>query len=299
MESKIQISIIIPTRNRKKILKKSLKALNKQSINSDKYEIIIIDDGSTQDNKTMIESLNLKPNICYHYQKHSGPAKSRNKGIKLAKGKYIIFIDDDIIVNKQFIESHLNKLLSNEKVIVHGPVIHTKDLDNPTSAEKKIRDFSSAFFATGNASIKKSFLMKAGLFNENFYEYGWEDLEFGKRLKQLDLEAVKAENAIGYHLKYQFSPNHITDIKEKERKRGRMAVLYHDINPSLSVKLSTLYWKPLLIIQEILTIGNWPESNFTEKLIKFLHENNLNKVRKFVVYFIKLNSYLKGLKEGY
>ncbi|MCF8000802.1 MAG: glycosyltransferase [Halanaerobiales bacterium] len=299
MESKKQISIIIPTRNRKIILKKCLEALNKQSIDSNKYEIIIIDDGSTQDIETMINSLNLKPEIKYHYQEHSGPAKSRNKGIKFAKGKYIIFIDDDIIVNEQFVESHLNKLLNNDKVIVHGPVIHTNNLDNPSAAEKKIRDFSSAFFATGNASIKKTYLKEAGLFNENFYEYGWEDLEFGKRLKQLNLKAVKAENAIGYHLKYQFSPNYLPNIKEKEKQRGRMAVLYHDINPSFSVKLSTLYWKPLLILLEVLTIGNWPESQFTMKLIKYLHENDLNNTRKFVVYFIKLNSYLKGLKEGY
>ena len=299
MESEKLISIIIPTRNRKKILKKCLQALNKQSINNNKFEIIIIDDGSTQDIETMIKSLNLKPKLKYHYQKHSGPAKSRNKGIKLAAGKYIIFIDDDIIVNEQFVEKHLNKLLNNDKVIVHGPVIHTNNLDNPTAAEKKIRDFSSAFFATGNASIKKSYLKEAGLFNENFYEYGWEDLEFGKRLKQLNLKAVTAENAIGYHLKYQFSPNHLPNIKEKEKKRGRMAVLYHDINPSFSVKLSTLYWKPLLILLEVLTIGNWPESKFTMKLIKYLHENKLNNPRKFVVYFIKLNSYLKGLKEGY
>ncbi len=299
MESKKQISIVIPTRNRKNILKKCLKSLNKQSISNNKYEIIVIDDGSNQDNKTMIESLNLKPDIIYRYQNHSGPAKSRNKGINLASGTYIIFIDDDIIVNEQFVESHLSKLLNNHNVIVHGPVIHTKDLDNPTTAEKKISDFSTAFFATGNASIKKSYLIEAGLFNERFYEYGWEDLEFGKRLKQLGLKAIKAENAVGYHLKYHFSPNHIKNIKEKERKRGRMAVLYHDINPRLSVKLSTLYWKPLILILEMLTIGNWPKSNFTKKLINFSYKNNLKSLRKFIVYFVKLDSYLEGLKEGY
>ena len=69
-----------------------------------KFEIVIIDDGSTQDNKKMIESLNLKPHLNYHFQENSGPAKARNQGIKKAKGEYIIFIDDDIIVNNKFIE---------------------------------------------------------------------------------------------------------------------------------------------------------------------------------------------------
>lgn len=299
MNSKIEASVVIPTRNRREILKKNLKALNKQSYNYDEFEIIVVDDGSTKNNKTMIENLNLKPKFKYYYQKQSGPANARNKGIKNAQGDYIIFIDDDIIVNEKFIENHLKKHKENKKVIVHGPVIYTNNLDNPTSAEKKISDFSNAFFATGNASIKKEYLLKAGLFNEKFKEYGWEDLELGTRLKKMDLSAVHAEDAVGYHLKYKFTPDHIPAVKNRERQRGRMAVLYHEINPSFSVKMSTLYWKPFLILIELLTLGNWPNTEFTKKLISFFDDKDLSILRNILLYFVKLDSYLKGLKEGY
>ena len=299
MDSQPQISVVIPTRNRKKILKKCLKALNKQNYNFNKFEIVIIDDGSNQNNKEMIENLDLKPKINYTYQKQTGPAKARNNGIKKAQGEYIIFIDDDIIVNKKFINSHMKQHKENNKVIVHGPVIYTNDLENPTSAEKKIRDFSNAFFATGNASIKKEYLIKAGLFNERFDEYGWEDLEFGKRLKKLDLTAVQAEDAVGYHLKHSFSPDDIPGMRDREKQRGRMAVLYHDINPSFSVKLSTLYWQPFLILLEIFTIGNWPRTELTEKIVKFFHKNKMEQLRNIFLYFIKLDAYLIGLKQGY
>ncbi len=73
----------------------------------------------------------------------------------------------------------------------HGPVIHTDNFDDPTSASFKVTDISRAFFATGNASIRKEHLFDAGLFDESFVEYGWEDLELGIRLRRLGLKAVK------------------------------------------------------------------------------------------------------------
>jgi len=299
MDSKPLVSVVIPTRNRKMILRKCLLALNKQTYNFNKFEIIIIDDGSEQNNQTMIKNLDLKPQINYSYQNQTGPAKARNNGIKKAQGEYIIFIDDDIIVNKEFIKSHMKKHKNNNKIIVHGPVIYTNNLDNPTSAEKKIRDFSNAFFATGNASIKKEYLIEAGLFNERFTEYGWEDLEFGKRLKKLNLKPIKAENAVGYHLKHKFSPEKIPDIRTREMQRGRMAVLYHDINPSFSVKSSTLYWKPFILLIEVLTLANWPRTKMAENVVHFFHKKSMKSLRNFFLYFIKLDSYLIGLKEGY
>ena len=299
MNTKYNVSVVIATRNRKNILKKCLRALNKQNYDHNKFEVIIIDDGSTVNNKSMINKLNLDYSLTYKYQKQTGPAGARNKGIRLAKSDYIIFIDDDIIVNKDFIKSHMNKHSKYNNIIVHGPVIYTNNIDKPTSAQKKIKDFSNAFFATGNASIKKDYLFKAGLFNEKFYEYGWEDLEFGKRLKKLNLKSVQAKNAKGYHLKHEFSPEDIPKIREQEKQRGRMAVLYHDINPTFSVKTTTLYWKPTILLIKLLTFKNWPRNKNTKNLIEFFHNKSLNFLRNFILYFIKLDSYLIGLNEGY
>ena len=299
MTDDIKVSVIIPTKNRKKILRKYLQALNNQSYDHNKFEIIIIDDGSSEDNKTMIEKINLKPEVNYIYQENTGPAQARNRGIKLAKGEYVVFIDDDIIVNRNFLKNHMKNHKSNDNVIVHGPVIYTNDLENPRNTEKKMRDFSNAYFATGNASIKKDHLKKVGLFDSRFNEYGWEDLELGTRLKKLNLKPVQEKEARGYHLKHEFSPQDIPNIKNRERQRGRMAVLYHEINSSFAVKASTLYWKPFMVILEILTIGKWPQKKAVNKLITYLHEKNIYSLRNFFLYFVKLDSYLLGLKEGY
>ncbi len=296
--SNIDVSIIIPTHNRKKIIEKCLKALNQQTYPPEKYEIIVIDDGSTDDTGEMIKKIDLKPELIYRYQNQTGPAGARNHGIELARGSFIIFIDDDIIVTSEFVQEHISMQKKNKKVIVHGPVIYTNNLDNPTSEEMKITDFSRAFFATGNVSIRKEYLLKAGLFNEIFTEYGWEDLEMGHRLKEINLKAIKAEKARGFHLKHSFSPENLPAVLEKERQRGRMAIHFFQVNSSPQVRMTTLYWLPFFWLERILTLGNWPEWKATNNLVRFFHRKNWEIPRNFIVWFMKLKAYFNGMRQG-
>ncbi|MFW6022932.1 MAG: glycosyltransferase family 2 protein [Halanaerobiaceae bacterium] len=298
MSQDIETSVVIPTYNREKILYKCLKALDNQSYPAEKYEIIIINDNSTDNTENMLKNIDIKPQLVYRKQEHSGPAGARNTGLKLARGKYIVFIDDDIIVNPLFLEAHINKQKENDRIIVHGPVIYTNNLDNPTSEEMKITDFSRSYFATGNVSIKKEYLKKSGLFNEKFTEYGWEDLELGIRLKKLGLKAKRAPEAKGFHLKYSFSPDKIPAVLEKERQRGRMAVVYNNINSNWEVKLSTMYWLPFFALERILNIANWPKWKSTHKLVNHLHEKGHNKTRNFIVFFMKQRAYFNGMRKG-
>ncbi|MBO2521851.1 MAG: hypothetical protein CW345_08635 [Firmicutes bacterium] len=204
-----RVSIIIPTYNRRIILEKALRALFHQTIDPQEYEVILIDDGSADGTYEMVQSLNPPYHLQYRRTERRGPAAARNLGIELARAELIIFIDSDIVVNDRFVAAHLAAHTA-DNLIGHGPVIHTDNLDNPTSAHFKVTDISRAFFATGNASIKKKHLVEAGLFDESFVEYGWEDLELGIRLRRLGLRAVKVPEDRGYHYK-------------KEAHRGRRA----------------------------------------------------------------------------
>ncbi len=294
----IETSIIIPTHNREKVLYKCLIALDDQTYPKENYEIIVINDGSTDNTENMLKKLELKPALVYLSQEQTGPAGARNRGIEQANGEFIIFIDDDIIVTPNFIEHHIKKQKENQKIIVHGPVIYTNNPDKPTSEEMKLTDFSRAFFATGNVSIRKKYLLTAGLFNENFKEYGWEDLELGYRLQKMNLKAIKAPEAKGFHLKQSFSPERLPALLRKEESRGRTAVIFCKINPDWQVKLATLYWPPFFWLQKLLTIGNWPEWKSTKKLVSYLHDKKLILPRNFIVYFMKLRAYFNGMKQG-
>lgn len=87
----MDISVVIPTFNRARFLKKTIDSALNQTIKN--YEIIIVDDGSSDNTKQIVESYGDK--IKYIYQKNAGPSAARNTGIKHAKGTYIAFLDSD------------------------------------------------------------------------------------------------------------------------------------------------------------------------------------------------------------
>ena len=77
-----RISVIIPTYNRLDALQKTLQALETQTLPATDFEVILVDDGSTEDLAGMISDLNLNFKVKLLTQSHRGPASARNKGIK-------------------------------------------------------------------------------------------------------------------------------------------------------------------------------------------------------------------------
>ena len=96
------ISVIIPTYQRRDKLKITLKSVLSQTYTN--YEVLIMDDGSNDGTKEMVNSLN-DSRIFYNWQKNTGgPAKPRNNGIKIAKGDWIAFLDDDDVWKENKLE---------------------------------------------------------------------------------------------------------------------------------------------------------------------------------------------------
>ena len=189
----MNVSIVIPTYNRKPILIKCLHALENQKLNKliNSYEIIVVDDGSKDGTTEWIKENQRKlPHVVLYEQEHGGPAIGRNLGVLKSTGDVIIFIDSDLVVVNNFIANHVSKLnkywiKKNKKCFTYGSVINTSNFQNPLSEDSKITDISFAYFATGNVAISKELLLDVGLFDTSFSLYGWEDLELGERLKKL------------------------------------------------------------------------------------------------------------------
>lgn len=112
------ISIIMPTYNKCKYLELTLTGFLKQTYKN--FEIIIIDDGSTDKTKVIVNTFIKKFKIIYFYQHNQGRAIARNKALELATGDYLIFCDDDRIPHEKFIEEHLKILEKEEKVVTVG-----------------------------------------------------------------------------------------------------------------------------------------------------------------------------------
>lgn len=254
------LSVVIPTYNRKPILEKCLRAMERQTFAD--YEIVVVDDGSTDGTVEWLQSHAAEfPHVRLFCQNHGGAAGARNYGVEQAKGDTIVFIDSDLVVTDVFLQSHVETLIQGQKELGHnrlftyGRVINTANFDDPTSEPYKVTDFSAAYFATGNVAIARHWLIEAGLFDTGFKQYGWEDLELGVRLKNLGLKLIKCPEAVGYHWHPAFSLDQIPRLIDVELQRGRMGVVFYQKHPTFDVKMMIQMTWIHRVLWGVLSIG--------------------------------------------
>ncbi|NJK30824.1 MAG: glycosyltransferase family 2 protein, partial [Acaryochloris sp. SU_5_25] len=132
-------SVIIPTYNRLPILQKCLHALSQQHLAATHtYEIVVVDDGSTDDTVAWLASQSL-PCLSYIGSAHQGAATARNLGLQMAQGDTVVFIDSDLVVTEQFLQAHAQALqqgrlkFGHDRLFTYGRVIQTYDFQNPTA----------------------------------------------------------------------------------------------------------------------------------------------------------------------
>jgi len=293
-------SVVIPTYNRRDVLRKCLMALFDQTYPSDCYEVVLVDDGSTDGTEEMVKS--LRPTCEFIYLKQENKrqaAATRNLGIRRAAGKIVIFIDSDIISSRELVAGHIEFHRRSENLIVQGPVIHTADLENPSSQRPRLRDISRAFFCTSNVSVGRKHLLEAGLFDESFKESGWEDHELGFRLRKLGLRVKRAARCcIVYHYKEEFSLNSLPSVGSKAKRMGRNALLCYRKHPTLEVKLSTQVGLFFFIFEKIVSCGNWWESKIGRRFISFLERRDLSWLLQICMVVINNHYYVAGIKEA-
>lgn len=99
----LNYSIIIPVYNRPQEIEELLVCLINQTYKK-KFEIIIVEDGSTITCKNIVERFANKLNIYYLFKENSGPGQSRNKGMELAKGNYFVILDSDVLLPNNYLE---------------------------------------------------------------------------------------------------------------------------------------------------------------------------------------------------
>ena len=273
------ISVVIPTYNRKPILEKCLLALEHQLLgpNIQGYEVVLVDDGSTDGTTGWLQSQRSRfPHVRLIEQDHCGPAVGRNRGVDHSEGDVIIFIDSDLVVTDSFLSAHVRKLVrtwerrGDRLCFTYGSVINTSDFDAPTSENHKLQDLSWAYFATGNVAIDKQVLEASGLFDPIFCLYGWEDLELGERLRNMNVDLVKCPEAVGYHWHPAFRLEQIPDLIRVERERAKMGLVFYRKHPTLRVRFIIQYTPLHLILWELVTLFGLLNERSLRPLLAFL-----------------------------
>ena len=231
-------SIIIPAYNARATIKACLDAVVNQTVNRTCYEIIVVDDGSTDDTASIVESL---PGIKLIRQKNQGPAVARNRGVAEANGEIVLFTDSDCAPTTNWIEEMTRPFKEDndivgvkgeyrtrqKEIIARFVQLEYEDKYDIIRGHKYID-----FIDTYSAAFKKDVFLEAGGYDASFPVACAEDVELSYRLSQNGYKMVFNSEAIVYHI----HPNTLISYLKKKYKFAYWRVLAIKKNPNKMLK---------------------------------------------------------------
>jgi glycosyltransferase involved in cell wall biosynthesis len=207
-----QISVVIPTWNRCGVLATTLERLAHQTLPTSQFEVLVVDDGSTDATREVVASHTgrLPYSMRYFHHPNHGPGYTQNRGIREARAERILILADDIWATPRLLERHLqvHDAEPGNNIAVLGQVLQSPELP-PTVMHrhwdpfgffqlKGRRELTALHFWGCNISFHRAFLLEHGLFHERRGAAN-EDTELGYRLSLRGLRVLYEPSALGYH----------------------------------------------------------------------------------------------------
>lgn len=177
----VDVSVVIPVRNEERDIGECINSLLSQTFKN--FEIVLVDDFSTDNTRRIIESLHDERIRYFRNEKNLGISESRNRGVDLSRGKYIFLTDGDCVVFKDWIEQGLKSFRNPKCVGVEGRLYYVSAEYKPTFSDHVCENKYGGKYMTGNAAYTRSAIKKAGGFHSD-YNYH-EDRELALRIKRL------------------------------------------------------------------------------------------------------------------
>lgn len=211
----ISISVVIPTYNRINVLKKVLAALIAQHSKESEFEVVVVDDGSSDGTEEYFRCSILPEWIRYFRNKsNSGRVVTRNNGIHYCSGNAVIFLDDDNIPSPQFVAAYRSCFLSEGGGTAFiGAPSYPIDDENRSNLVRYLNSryfgnrvkysplaVSPANFGTLNCAVWKEDLLRVGCFDTDFRYYGGEDEYMGYCLKRSGVTLKFCAEAKSLHI---------------------------------------------------------------------------------------------------
>ena len=165
----MKVAIIVPTHNRKEKLSDCLGSLLKQNYSGGLYEIIVVDDGSSDGTAEMVKELSVSnANIRYLYQSNKGPAAARNLGIRQSSADIVAFSDNDCVLSPSWIRDMLEAHEAYPEAIAIGGATKANTANIKAVVSQSLSDGAIEadisgtkqiiFFPTCNVSFKRKYI---------------------------------------------------------------------------------------------------------------------------------------------
>jgi GT2 family glycosyltransferase len=206
------VSVVMPTYNRVDQLRAALEGLAAQQGLDEPVEVIVVSDGSTDGTDEYLTSSAVPLPVVALTQPNAGPAAARNRGIDVARGPLVLFVDDDTVAEPGLTAAHLRRHAGpDDDLVVIGPMLTPADHDiSPwvrweqdmlTKQYDAMRDgvyeATARQFYTGNASVARRHLLEVGGFDPTFRRA--EDVELAYRLADRGLCFAFEPTAVVHH----------------------------------------------------------------------------------------------------
>lgn len=213
--SQLDVSVIIPTYNRKKMLRETLDSLAQQTFPFARFEVIVVDDGST-DGTEEIAKAEFPFQLHYLRQKNQGDAVARNTGVGESQAEILVSLDDDMILENDYLEALVAAIEEGDKIVASGTWHLWLSQANPlldparfqrlssngaTDQELRFSKISTCSMAVG----RKDFVSLGGLQDLGFPGSSmWSDVDFAYRAYLDGYRFLQVRKVVAWHRDYVY-----------------------------------------------------------------------------------------------
>ena len=230
-----QLSVVMATYNRRYILPRAIDSIFKQDLPPTEYELIVVVDGSHDGTTEYLKSLLPPCSLQIIEQENSGLAIALNRGIAASRGRIVILVDDDLVLDPSNFRIHLEAHAASDSLLVHGPVYVAKEsADNFATdwirgvVDDEIKRWEKGWTWPDDANIDPNYsIPRAALLASGGYDeiFKWrQNTEFGVRLVKSGVKVVYEPRALCHHV-YSKTPKQLLNIQIRSWGREEIELL--------------------------------------------------------------------------
>ncbi|HEY6057886.1 MAG TPA: glycosyltransferase [Candidatus Limnocylindrales bacterium] len=268
------LSVVVPTRDRRELVLDELRALGRQTLSPDSFEVVVVVDGATDGTAEALRALVPPFALTVLEQPGRGRAAACNAAIAASRGSVVVVLDDDMLPEPAMLEAHRAAHSGEGRLAVLGPVPIDIEPGVPAVTryigEKFNRHLEKLAAGspigirdvyTGNFSIRRALLDEVGPFDEDFVVYGNEDGELAARLLEAGVHFIYAREAVA---RQRYTKSFRALSRDNEAK-GRTAVILARKHPHAlsSLKLAARSSVKLRLVRGVLLASGrrWPATS--------------------------------------
>ena len=272
------ISIIVPVYNVEKYLRKCVDSLLTQDLSHEEYEIILVNDGSTDQSVTICDEYAAgHTNLKVLHQQNGGLSAARNSGVAVAQGRYVQFVDSDDYLEPNVLKTLVEKMETDRLDVLrfnYRNVNEQYEVIEPNKDPKRWVDYSSEVCdgltflneRLGPACYACQFMVRRELLTDCRFKEGiyFEDTEWTPRM------LIKAQRAASTDMmvyNYLFREGSITQSVDEAKKRKVLAdkLLLVDSMKAQMQQVTDKRWFEGMIAQTVISIISYVAANYYDK----------------------------------